>query len=890
MRRFFLALRELLRGWALPLAFYTLAALIITWPLVTQLSTHVAGGGFADSFEYVRLGWWGKYALQNGLNPFYQSLLAYPDGFLSATQIAQPLIYWPISALAFVFGDVAAFNLWLLLEIILSGAAAYWLCRDVLAYASASGAVLPAALLGGLVFMAFPAIQGHLSAGHVNPLSNYALPIVALCLYRIATGRAGPRSALLGAVALLILALGNFTFSAYAALPLALFGGGYILLARRFRPAMLRDVLMMSGLGALLSLPFYAPLLAEALSPARPGYLQQGGSIQYSADLLAFVAPSPFTLWSAWFAPGYSRVVLGTNSAEGAAYLGIAAVILTVFALVRRREARLWLVVALGCMVFSLGPLLKIYDQPIRHYIENDRGSIVMPWAVFQKLPLLNIMRTPGRFNMTTGLALGVLVALGAQSALSRIRGRRTIQVGITGALAGIILFEYQLFAPFLTTPAALPQVFYELAARPDVRAVFDVPHDDPIGQKLALYQQTAHHKPLIAGYVSRATPVDPAKLAFLSDVATGRAAQLRQELASFGVGIAGMNEARAVLKANGVDVLIYHWQLLDRDAVLAYATAAFGAPAYVDDQIGVFEVPLPETAVNTLNLYLPGREGWLSLANDPERNRRLWMAADASLTVYATQPITQRWSASLRPLLGLRTVQVEVDGQVRLARSLEGAADVEFVVRLDAGFHTLRLVFPAGCTALPISPACLVAPADPGSAMCRLPADPAPVCVSGALEGIAVTDANADSGGLRGFQARDVTLSEGMQFRGYYLSPRSDPIRPGGQLFIETHWRAAQKLPGDYHLFIHLLDEDGQLVAQYDDVPGQRGYPTTVWAAPQDWQEMAALDLPADLPPGTYELYAGWYRYPDITRLGVNGDGPRAADGYVFLTEVEVR
>ncbi|MBX3085891.1 MAG: hypothetical protein KF716_29920, partial [Anaerolineae bacterium] len=47
----------------LPLVIYTLTAAFITWPMVTQLSTHLAGPGYTDSFEYARLGWWGQYAL-----------------------------------------------------------------------------------------------------------------------------------------------------------------------------------------------------------------------------------------------------------------------------------------------------------------------------------------------------------------------------------------------------------------------------------------------------------------------------------------------------------------------------------------------------------------------------------------------------------------------------------------------------------------------------------------------------------------------------------------------------------------------------------------------------------------------------------------------------------
>jgi hypothetical protein len=164
------------RGWSLivlPLVCYTAAAVFITWPLATQLSTHVGGGGFGDSFEYVRLGWWGAYALQNGLDPFFQSLFGYPEGIFSAAQAAQPLIYWPITLLNYPFGPVAAFNIWLMLSVILTGLTAYWLCRAVLAdiplpVAPERGRT-PAALIGGLIVMAFPAVQGHLVSGHINP-------------------------------------------------------------------------------------------------------------------------------------------------------------------------------------------------------------------------------------------------------------------------------------------------------------------------------------------------------------------------------------------------------------------------------------------------------------------------------------------------------------------------------------------------------------------------------------------------------------------------------------------------------------------------------------------------------------------------------------------------
>ena len=371
-------------GWrdvVLPLALYTLVIVAITWPLALNFSTHYAAPETADSVEYARLGWWAKYALQHGLNPFYQSLFGYPQGFFSATQWSQPLIYWPIALLNFILNPVASFNLWLLLEMVLSGWAAYWFCREIV---GESPHKTTAALFGGLIFMTFPAVQGHLNAGHINPLANYAMPVLALCLYRLVEGKSGTRTAFLGAFSILILALGNFTFPVFVLLPLVLFGGLYILLFRRtgLSRKLLRHLIVMFGLGAVLMLPFYLPLFMELTSPNRPAYLQEGGWIQFSTDPLSFIAPSPFTPWGAALAPSYSNTVLGGNSVEGTAYLGVIVVVLAIVALWRRQKsAGLWATIALGCMIFSLGPVLKWQDSLVNFTLGEFQSHIVLPWA-----------------------------------------------------------------------------------------------------------------------------------------------------------------------------------------------------------------------------------------------------------------------------------------------------------------------------------------------------------------------------------------------------------------------------------------------------------------------------------------------------------------------------
>jgi hypothetical protein len=77
----------------------------------------------------------------------------------------------------------------------------------------------------------------------------------------------------------------------------------------------------------------------------------------------------------------------------------------------------------------------------------------------------------------------------------------------------------------------------------------------------------------------------------------------------------------------------------------------------------------------------------------------------------------------------------------------------------------------------------------------------------------------------------------------------------PGGELFLSTGW-LQQGAPQPLKLFIHLLDAQGEIVAQWDGLG----------AAWQGWQPGDALlhthtlPLPADLPAGAYELRLGVY------------------------------
>jgi hypothetical protein len=874
---------------------YGLATVFITWPLSAHLSTRLVGNELSDVIEHVRLVWWTRYALQNGLNPFYQSLFAYPDGFFSAVQWAQPLTYWPPALLSLIVGPVAAVNLWVMTIMALNGSTGYWLGLWTLDAPERTRAAKMAALVCGLVFMAFPTVQGHLAWGHVQIISLYALPVFAWSLCRIGSGHGNRRLAILGAVALWILVLGNYTGAVFQAFPVILFGGGYLVLARRkqwveerFRS--FKQMLLMFGLAAALIAPFYLPLLVEAADPNRPMYLKEVGWILFSADPLSFVSPSPFASWHNPFVPSFSHTIHNANVVEGVAYLGIAASGLAIIALARRRNgAGVWVTMMVGCMVFSLGPMLKWHEQALVYTLGLDQSHVVLPWALFQKLPLIDVTRTPGRFNMTTGLALGVLSAMGLYEILKRC-ARPIPQTAIGGVVMIFIVAEYQLFFPFPTHTPRHTVPFEQLSERDDIRAVFDAPWFET--HKRALYEQPEHHKAILGGYVSRRTAVDPIRLMLLSDVASGLAWKA-DSLAGQFPGIAlEVDDARSILKDHGIDVIVAHWDAIATESQRQWV-AALGSPLYVDDQIGIYEIPEPARPSNAVIMshrglydwpFSPPNSGWWSGDSSSALPDSLWLKNRAWVTLYAPQPIMREFTLNLRPLVRSYQVELLVDGiPFRSWDAQPPVTRVEFWVAFEPGFHTLEFVSD-DCAQVPVVPTCLL---DGGihpieSAECQLSHGEQNLCVSLLVDALTVHDPGLD------FREQRVKLEHGLTLRGYRIANQACA---GSPLLVETQWHATQKLPGDYHLFLHVFDQDGQFLAQYDGIPAAGNYPTTEWPASLGWSEIVSVPLPDELSPAaqSLEVYAGWYSYPDKERLAVEGGGKQAGNGLVYLTSVAV-
>ncbi len=632
-------------------AFYLAVAVLITFPLILNFSSQMIGHPTGDVYEMGHHIWWFKYALQNGEPIFWQTLSGYPDGFSAVSLWANPFQFFPAWLFAFFMPIASAYNLTVLLTMALNGWTMWWVMRQWLRSADNPQRVCVPAVLAGLVYMAAPMMQGHLFGGHAGLLVAWGAPLYVYALFRLAE-HPSRRWFALAVLFFLLTTSGHTLQLIYVLMPIT---GVFILwqLLRGDWHGLLRT-LAVSIIGSILLLIFVLPVFSDTFSSDT--YTGDTGYIPFSLDLLAVVTPSFGHLLFGQL--DYTHRVLGINLTEGFAYLGIAAAVLAIVGAWRYPRARWWLALVVIAWLLALGPVFKLFDQPLLMEIDGLPVTITPPWAVLYKLPGFSLARTPGRFGFTLALAVAALTGYGA-AALWNSLGRGSRATIALAVLMAVTLFEYQAFFPHYTVPADVPQAVTSLNQRDDVRAVMDMPWGNLLAAKQGLYWQTWHQKPLIAGQVTRRTPVSPAKLTLLEETLDP-----------------------ALLDAAGADVILLHKTYMDA-ALDQRLRTAFGSPAYEDDRLALFEVPDTDAAPQTVT----------RLEDDTALETRLesylfapsagWMEVSGSLQTRG------------------RTVSLLLDGQrIRQWTGEEEAdlSDLKVPLLIEAGYHTLTFRIDPPC------------------------------------------------------------------------------------------------------------------------------------------------------------------------------------------------
>ena len=827
------------RHHALALTGYTFFTLLMTYPLVLRISSHLAGSG-DDMWLFQWNNWWLRKVLLEGLDPYFTTFLFYPHG----ASLVYHNFSWLNSAIWLmlepVAGPVGAYNVTFLLTFILSGYATYALVRDLTKSQAA-------AFVAGLVFAFSPYHLSHFN--HPNLISVQWLPFCMLFLIRtIREGKS--RDILLCILFLVLTALSRWQLLTFAAILMSLYLGCSLVFERARWGRRTVLALLAIGLGTAVCIsPLAYPLIAGLTEPDTSSGILREQQEWAQTDLIAYVIPNRLhPLFGDQVLPIYERF---RKNRGNIAFLGYSVLLISGYGILRaRRAAFYWTLAALCLMLLALGPILRF----------NGRlyPDVPMPYRLVGWLPPIRALRNSDRFNVTLSLPLAVLAGYGVKHLQESLKRRLAPNwhhraVAATGAtVAGLVLFE-SLSLP-LPTIAPLDSAFYRnLALETGNFAILELPMGRGYS-KAYMFLQTIHGQRLVEGHISRTPPaaydyikshpfVGP--LSEHGDLDTSRC-DLSRQLGS--------------LAADGIEYIVIHKADVSEERLAVWRDYLTIFPSYEDDGLLAYRTSPP-----------PGRDllaGW-RLAGDLALVQA--SVAPTQTTQGGTVWVDLRWTTTHTPTRDYTAELTLVNplGDVVQRETAPLCGDwatsswdrhavvvdrrhVQMDPHLSPSAYQLALSIVDMQTGKVLTPTQTIAFLEVSALERQFTVPP-----------IQHTTA--------------ITFGRALALLGYDLH------QDDATLNLTLHWKALHRM--DYYkVFVHLYDaQTGVLAAQEDTVPRQWTYPTNWWEAAEVVSDELLLDL-GKLPPGHYRVVVGVYEPERDTRLTFASDQDQLA-----LTEIWV-
>lgn len=98
-------------------------------------------------------------------------------------------------------------------------------------------------------------------------------------------------------------------------------------------------------------------------------------------------------------------------------------------------------------------------------------------------------------------------------------------------------------------------------------------------------------------------------------------------------------------------------------------------------------------------------------------------------------------------------------------------------------------------------------------------------------------------------YEGDNATLGDVAEVVAYEVDVDADGLQPGDDVVLRVWWAPLRQTGEPWSVFVHLLDEDGILVAQRDTWPGLGNAPTTTWRTNSVFTDSYRVRIPA----GTY-------------------------------------
>ncbi len=481
-----------------------LLSLLYGRTILLNLTSGVLGGN-VDGYENL----WDYYWLKTAIfdlhrSPYFTDYIYYPTGISLRFHTLNPLNGLITLPFNLTIGYVPTTNLLFLLALCLTVFFAFLLIRDIVGN--------PWSAFAGAALFTFANhnLFGHFQAGQAEKVSAEWLPLYFLFLFRMlhgvpvweqpVPGRL-PQPACfnrgkwklylaLSVLTLLALTFTDWQYVLHAVLATLLIFVS-LLVSRQYRHEKQRifgKLAIIGGVYTVLVGPtLLLPMIQEAV--AEPWLNVSYQSTRRAIDLFDFFLPGTGN-------PGYLAYAL--------ALLGLWTALKTGGK--TRNSLFPWAVLTLGFNLLALGPNLKIGGK------ETD---VPLPYALIQNLPILNIGRDPGRYNLLATLGLGVLVAVGLNAAVAWAAAMFSIKGNTYSLLrwGTLCVALFLLLNGFMAAsgnvqmdPPVWPEFYKQIAKDKEPYSLLELPAftEKGLGENHYTMYQVLHNKPRFGGRWAR--------------------------------------------------------------------------------------------------------------------------------------------------------------------------------------------------------------------------------------------------------------------------------------------------------------------------------------------------------------------------------------------------
>lgn len=496
---------------------FIVAAIILTYPLVFQFSTHILSDADHDGDAPMFLWnmWWSTYALFDlHQNPYHATTILWPEEPSLAFHTLAPVNTILSLPFQLIGKPIVAFNITTLLIITLNGFCLYMLAWRLSRFRFGS-------IVAGMIFAFCPALTAW-ALGHYNLLAAWMMPLILLLLFsirdKLMAEKVQPsknRRPLFFSATILGLLLGaqywnDLHYVVYIGIAILLF---LLLFAKDFfNTSVLKVAFATMAITFVVFAIIILPLVCMQVRELslNGSFEQQSFSMYeiFSPDLLRYAIPSPLN----GLLKNIPLALAENMSLHGnpqmyilPVYISLsllAFLVIGIYSLITQAKKitmlRYWLAVGVVFFILSLGPTLFIADRAF--------GRGLLPYAIFSEIPILNNIRVPSRMIIVVYLTCAVLSAFALQFLVQKkTRWRNVFIVGM------LVLLAVEFFPIPRQTKKVLAPSIYEELRTPETGVIFEMPFgraDGFIGygqfsSTLQSYQ-ISHHRKVLLGIISR--------------------------------------------------------------------------------------------------------------------------------------------------------------------------------------------------------------------------------------------------------------------------------------------------------------------------------------------------------------------------------------------------